>query len=52
MQQKPIHTPITKAQIYRAVASSTAIETGASVKEVEQQMERARMKANAVGLGR
>lgn len=40
----------TKAQIYRAVASSTAIETGISVQKIEQQLKHFQAKAKAVGL--
>ncbi|BBR57337.1 MULTISPECIES: hypothetical protein [Enterobacteriaceae] len=43
---------VTKAQIYRAVASSTAIETGASVQKIEQQLKKNRAQAKAVGLAR
>ena len=34
------HTPkkVSKARIYRAVASSTAIETGDSIKAIEQRL--------------
>ena len=45
-------TPITKAQIYRAVASSTAIETGVSVQKIEQQLKQNQAQAKAVGLAR
>lgn len=33
-------TPVTKAQLYRTVASSTAIETGVSVQKIEQQLKK------------
>lgn len=45
-------TPVTKAQIYRAVASSTAIETGVSVRKIEQQLKQNQAQAKAVGLAR
>lgn len=41
---------VSKAKIYRAVASSTAIETGASVQKIEQQFKRNQAQAKAVGL--
>ncbi|MEI7375834.1 hypothetical protein [Dickeya chrysanthemi] len=44
--------PVTKAQIYRAVASSTAIETGVSVQQIEQQLKKNQTQAKAVGLAR
>ena len=43
---------VTKAQIYRAVASSTAIETGVSVQKIEQQLKKNQAQAKAVGLAR
>lgn len=43
---------ITKAQIYRSVASSTAIETGVSVQKIEQQLKQNQALAKAVGLAR
>ena len=43
---------ITKAQIYRSVASSTAIETGVSVQKIEQQLIQNQAQAKAVGLAR
>ncbi|MFW0766295.1 hypothetical protein ACN0IV_10660 [Trabulsiella odontotermitis] len=45
-------TPITKDQLYRTVASSTAIETGVSVQKIEQQLKRNQAQAKAVGLAR
>lgn len=51
----PIRTTppkITKQQIYRSVASSTAIETGKAVQEVEQNLEQYKAQAKAVGLAR
>ncbi|EOU9462132.1 TPA: hypothetical protein U6I23_001882 [Klebsiella pneumoniae] len=52
MTKKTAHTQITKNQIYRAVASSTAIETGVSVQKIEQQLKRNQALAKAVGLAR
>ncbi|EQB2067308.1 hypothetical protein ACYEVR_001456 [Yersinia enterocolitica] len=52
MTKKTAHTQITKTQIYRAVASSTAIETGVSVQKIEQQLKRNQAQAKAVGLAR
>ncbi|EPR1413710.1 hypothetical protein [Enterobacter hormaechei] len=52
MTKKAAHTQITKNQIYRAVASSTAIETGVSVQKIEQQLKRNQALAKAVGLAR
>ncbi|EAA9276471.1 hypothetical protein RPN64_22890 [Salmonella enterica subsp. enterica serovar Molade] len=43
---------ITKAQLYRAVASSTAIETGVSVQKIEQQLKKNQAQAKTVGLAR
>ncbi|CNK86380.1 hypothetical protein [Hafnia paralvei] len=43
---------ITKTQIYRSVASSTAIETGVSVHKIEQQLKQNQAQAKAVGLAR
>lgn len=40
MTKKTAHTQITKTHIYRAVASSTAIETGVSVQKIEQQLKK------------
>ncbi|WP_447870453.1 hypothetical protein [Serratia fonticola] len=52
MTKKTVHTQITKTQIYRAVASSTAIETGVSVQKIEQQLKQNQVQAKAVGLAR
>ncbi|MGG8125762.1 hypothetical protein PGO33_14020 [Klebsiella aerogenes] len=52
MTKKTAHTQITKNQIYRAVASSTAIETGVSVQKIEQQLKKNQAQAKAVGLAR
>jgi hypothetical protein len=38
MRIQSISPQVTKAQIYRSVASSTAIETGVSVQKIEQQL--------------
>jgi len=43
---------VTKSQIYRSVASSTAIETGAPVEKIEQQLKRSLSEAKAIGLAR
>ena len=50
--KKTVHAQITKTQIYRAVASSTAIETGVSVQKIEQQLKQNQAQAKAVGLAR
>ncbi|WP_407364024.1 hypothetical protein [Enterobacter asburiae] len=42
MTKKTAHSQITKNQIYRAVASSTAIETGVSMQKIEQQLKKIR----------
>lgn len=52
MTKKTAHSQITKNQIYRAVASSTAIETGVSVQKIEQQLKKNQEQAKAVGLAR
>jgi len=52
MTKKTAHTQITRTQIYRSVASSTAIETGASVQKIEQQLKKNQAQAKAVGLAR
>ncbi|MEJ5075888.1 hypothetical protein [Erwinia sp. MYb535] len=41
---------MTKTQICRAVARSTAIETGVSVQKIEQQLKLSLSQAKAVGL--
>lgn len=43
---------VTKAQIYRSVASSTAIETSVPVQKIEQQLKRSLSQAKAIGLAR
>lgn len=50
--KKPASSQIIKEQIYRSVASSTAIETGVSIKKIEQQLKRNQAQAKAVGLAR
>lgn len=52
MTKKIVRTQITRTQIYRSVASSTAIETGASVQKIEQQLKKNQAQAKAVGLAR
>ncbi|MFY9995983.1 MAG: hypothetical protein WAK61_13460 [Leclercia sp.] len=52
MIKNKMHPQVTKTQIVRAVASSTAIETGVSVEKIEQQLKRYLIQAKAVGLAR
>lgn len=52
MTKKAAHAQITRTQIYRAVASSTAIETGVSVQKIEQQLKKNQAQAKTVGLAR
>ncbi|HBE9116899.1 TPA: hypothetical protein KNG88_002590 [Citrobacter braakii] len=52
MHKQPTSSQVTKAQIYRAVASSIAIETGISVQKIEQQLKCYKALAKAVGLAR
>ncbi|CAI1990733.1 MULTISPECIES: hypothetical protein [Serratia] len=52
MTKKTAHRHITKTQIYRAVASSTATETGVSVQKIEQQLKQNQVQAKALGLAR
>ena len=52
LTKKTVHSQITKTQIYRSVASSTAIETGVSVQKIEQQLKQNQAQAKAVGLAR
>ena len=52
MHKQPTSSQVTKAQIYRAVASSTAIETGVNIKKIEQQLKKNQAQAKAVGLAR
>ncbi|WP_224379482.1 hypothetical protein, partial [Klebsiella michiganensis] len=49
---KHTSSQVTKAKILRAVASSTAIETGVSVQKIEQQLKQNQAQAKAVGLSR
>lgn len=49
---KHTSSQVTKAKILRAVASSTAIETGVSVQKIEQQLKKNKAQAKAVGLAR
>ncbi|MGP3147209.1 hypothetical protein, partial [Serratia bockelmannii] len=49
---KHTSSQVTKAKILRAVASSTAIETGVSVQKIEQQLKKNQAQAKAVGLAR
>ncbi|MBW9430204.1 hypothetical protein PO486_09835 [Atlantibacter hermannii] len=52
MIKKTAHTQITKTHIYRAVASSTAIETDVYMQKIEQQFKKNQAQAKAVGLAR
>ncbi|QMR75283.1 hypothetical protein [Enterobacter sp. RHBSTW-00175] len=52
MRKQSTSPQVTKAQIYRSVASSTAIETGVSVQKIEQQLKKNQAQAKAVGLAR
>jgi len=52
MVKKTTHSQVTRTQIYRSVASSTAIETGVSVQKIEQQLKRNQVKAKTIGLAR
>ena len=52
MRREASPSQITKAQIYRSVASSTAIETGNSVQKIEQQLKKNQAQVKAVGLAR
>ena len=52
MHKQPTSSQVTKAQIYRSIASSTAIETGVSVQKIEQQLKKNQAQAKAVGLAR
>lgn len=42
MHKQLTSSQVTKAQIYRSIASSTAIETGVSVQKIEQQLKKIR----------
>lgn len=50
--RKHTSSQVTKAKILRAVASSTAIETGVSIPKIEQQLKQNQAQAKAVGLAR
>ena len=50
--RKHTSSQVTKAKILRAVASSTAIDTGVSVHTIEQQLKKNQAQAKAVGLAR
>ena len=52
MAHQKAQDKITKRQILRTVASSTAIETGVSVQKIEQQLKRSQEKVKAIGLAR
>ncbi|HID4043881.1 TPA: hypothetical protein ACXE9F_000269 [Pluralibacter gergoviae] len=52
MTHKTSHAQITKKQILRTVASSTAIETGVPIEKIEQQLKRTQQRAKAIGLAR
>ena len=52
MTKKSNAVQTTQSQIYRAVASSTAIETGVPVQKIEQQLKKNLALAKAVGLAR
>lgn len=52
MQSPATSAKITKQQIYRSVASSTAIETGKAVQKIEQNLKQYQTKAKAIGLAR
>ena len=52
MQSRAIRKKITKQQIYRSVASSTAIETDDSVKKIEQNLTQYQAQAKVIGLAR
>ena len=52
MHKQPTSSQVTKAQIYRSIARSTAIETGVSVQKIEQQLKKNQAQAKAVGLAR
>ncbi|MBK0089428.1 hypothetical protein IBT48_00755 [Erwinia sp. S59] len=50
MQNRATSARITKQQIYRSVASSTAIETGEKVQKIEQNLKQYQLKAKTIGL--
>lgn len=47
---KAVKKKVTQQMIYRAVASSTAIETGDSVKNIERKLEENKKKYSALTL--
>ncbi|MDI9768594.1 hypothetical protein QM327_18765 [Pantoea dispersa] len=52
MQSRATSAKITKQQIYRSVASSTAIETDEAVQKIEQHLKQYQAKAKASVLAR
>ncbi len=52
MTKKTARSQITKNQIYRVVASSTAIGIGVSVQKIAQQLKKNQAQAKAVDLAR
>ncbi|WP_198528576.1 hypothetical protein [Buttiauxella noackiae] len=50
MKNEIVLYQVTQAKIYRSVASSTAIETGKPVQEIERQLKQNRILAKSVGL--
>ena len=52
MQCRVTSPKITKQQIYRSVASSTAIETGETVQKIEQNLKQYQAQARVIGLAR
>ncbi|MGK3124724.1 hypothetical protein ACCY16_11375 [Candidatus Pantoea formicae] len=50
MKSRTTRSKITKQQIYRSVASSTAIETGETVQKIEQNLKQYQAQAKATGL--
>ena len=52
MQSRATCNKITKQQIYRSVASSTAIETGEAVQKIEKNLKQYQVQARAIGLAR
>lgn len=52
MKSRATSAKITKQQIYRSVASSTAIETGEAVQKIEKNLKQYQVQAKAIGLAR
>lgn len=52
MTKNTAHPLVTKTQLFRTVASSTAIETGVSVEKIEQQLKRFKAQAASICLAR